>query len=202
MSLLPPISTGSAKFDEIGKTYTGDLIEIGDEHQATEYGTSEPAFWDRERTRPKMQRRFLIQTTADPTIPGDDGVRAIYAVIDGKHGSLYQAIHEALRGATALGGTLSVTFTGHDPESKNPQNPRKVYTASYQAGPLLADNTAAASQTPQQSAPATAAAPEPEADVWAGAGAPPAGITPEAWAGMDDATKKAILAAQGGQAPF
>lgn len=202
MSLLPPISTGSAKFDEIGKTYTGELLEIGDEHQTTEYGTSEPAFWDRERTRPKMQRRFLIQTAADPTIPGDDGVRAIYAVIDGKHGSLYQAIHEALRGATALGGTLSVTFTGHDPESKNPQNPRKVYTASYQAGPLLADNPAPAPAAQQQAADAAAPAAEAQPDVWAGAETPPAGITPEAWAGMDDATKKAILAAQGGTAPF
>lgn len=195
MSLLPPMSRTSAKFDVPGKTYAGTLVEIGDEQQASTYdpnGPGKPAFWDDEKTRPKMQRRFLIQCQPDPAIDGDDGMRAIYAVIDSKHGSMYAAIHNALATATATGGTLSVTFTGTDPLSKNPANPRKLYSATYSdptPGQILGGQQPAAAD--QQAAPATQAA----AAVEAPAG-PPAGITAEAWAAMDSATQQAILAAQ------
>lgn len=198
MSLLPPLSTNSAKFDVIGKTYTGRLVEIGDEHQASTFdpnGPGKPAFWDDEKTRPKMQRRFVIQGTPDPSVNGDDGVRAVYAVIDGKDGSLYRAIYDAIKNASALGGTLTVTFTGTDPLSKNPANPRKLYSAVYvdaTPGQILGGNPA-----PAPAAPAPAAAP-------AAPAGPPPGIDPAAWAAMPAATQAAILAATAGtdQPPF
>ena len=193
MSLLPPISRTNAKFDIPGKTYSGTLVEIGDEQQSSTYdptGPGKPAFWDDEKTRPKMQRRFLIQCAPDPTIEGDDGSRGIYAVVDSKHGSMYAAIHEALKTASALGGTLKVTFTGTDPLSKNPANPRKLYSATYAdptPGQVLGGGQATAAQTA-----AGAAAPVAEA-VDEG---PPAGITAEAWAAMPPETRAAIAAAQ------
>lgn len=184
MSLLPPLSTSSAKFDVPGKSYSGKLLSIGDEQQSSTYdpnGPGKPAFWDDEKTRPKMQRKFVIQGAPDPAVADDDGVRALYAVVDGKNGSMYQAIWEALKGHDALGGTLSVTFTGTDPLSKNPKNPRKLYTASYVGAGLLGDTAAATQQ---------AAAAEPDQD------GPPEGITDVAWNAMDAATKSAILASQ------
>lgn len=231
MSLLPPLATKSAKFETPGTTYSGTLVEIGDEQQASTYdpnGPGKPAYWDDEKTRPKMQRRFLIQCAPDPAIEGDDGMRALYPTVDSKQGGLYHAIYEALKGQSSLGGTLTVTFTGYDPLSKNPQNPRKLYTASYAPGPLLGDGAPApapaAPAAPAPAAaqqyqpapggpaaapgwPAAAAAPAaqapaaaPAAPAPAAPAGPPPGITDAAWAAMDEQTKQAILAAN--QPPF
>lgn len=207
MSLLPPISTRSAKFEMPGTTVTGKLLEIGDEEQATIYDgvrkepTDKPAFWDEERTRPKMQRRFLVQCQPDPNIEGDDGRRAIYAIVMGKPGSLYKAIYDALAQATALGGILSVTYTGDDPNSQGTV-PRKLYTATYQAPGLMGGQP---QQQATQQQPAQGTPGGPAATDWpATQGGPqrPATITEAAWAQMDDATKAAVAASQAGQPPF
>lgn len=189
MGLLPTLNTPGLKFTEPGTTYTGKLLEIGEEQQARKYspdGDGGPDYWDEEKTRPKMQRRFLLQCEPDPTVAGDNGERAIYAIISGKPGGMYAALNKALENATAVGGQLTVTFTGTDPESKNPQNPRKLYTASY-VEPTLGAQMAASNSTPP-TAPAAPAA--------GGELVKPDNFPQAAWDGLTDEAKKAVLAQQ------
>lgn len=200
MGLLPPIGAKSAKFETPGDTVSGTLLEIGDEQQARKYsptGDGGPDFWDDEKTRPKMQRKFVVQSTPDPVDPEDDGVRNIWAVVAGKPGGLYAAINDAVKNATALGGTLTVVFTGTDPQSKNPANPRKLYAASYTdptPGQLLGGAApAAAAPAAQQPAAAT---PPPAAPAAPAGVQRPHTITEAAWAAMDAATQAAVAGAQ------
>lgn len=194
MGLLPPLATSSAKFENIGDTVSGELVEIGEPFQETEYQKTTPAYWDDEKTRPKQGIRFMVKCA--PVDAEDDGMRAVYATISPKMGGLYWAINTALKDATAIGGILTITFTGHDPASKNPANPRKLYTAVYQPPGLMAGAppaAPAAQQPPVQQAPPPAA--QPAAPPAAPAG-PPAGITAEAWAAMAPETQQAILASR------
>ena len=134
MALLPPLTIPALKFETPGTTHRGVLTEIGEPIQARKYsptGDGGPDFWDEEKTRAKMQRRFLLQCQPDLTVPGDTGVRALYAIVSGKPGGMFWALNTALEQANDLGGQLTITFTGFDPESKNPQNPRKIFAASY-----------------------------------------------------------------------
>ena len=200
MGLLPALKTPGLKFAEPGTTHTGTLLEIGPEHQARTYnpvGPGKPAFWDDANTRPKMQRKFTLKTNLrDPEIEGDDGTRGLFAIVDGKPGSLYYAIDKALKGANRLGGQLTVVFSNYDPESKNPQNPRKLYDATYVEpglGQVLNGGgtaTAAAQSAPAAQASSVATMTEPASDDV------PTGFTAEQWAGMPEATKAAIRAAQ------
>lgn len=155
MALMAPVTSSSLKFETPGTTHVGKLLEVGEPQQQTEYNSQEPSFWDKERTRPKMQVRIKLET-AERDGDTDNGVRALYATVQGKQGSLYRAINDALSKAERLGGTLTVTYTGNDPDSKNPANPRKLYTASYQE-PSLGQQMTSASQ------PAAAAAQPPAA---------------------------------------
>lgn len=131
-----PRASHSWKFTTPGDTHTGTITEVGDARQMTEFGSNEPAFWDREKTRPKMQVAVTLETAErDPQDASDTGKRTLWVVEDGRSGSILsairQAVHQAGAGTIDIGGQLTVTFSGFDPNSKNPQNPRKVYTASY-----------------------------------------------------------------------
>lgn len=193
MALLPPMSTASLKFPEVGTTHTGKLLEIGEPQQETEYradGQGPPAFWDDERTRPKMQIRVLIETAPDPAVAGDDGRRALYATVRSTPGSMYAVLNKAFETASALGGQLTVTYTGDDPESKNPKNPRKLYAATYVEPTLGAQMSQAAAPA---AAPAPAAATPPPA---APVETIPAPWTAEQWATFTPEQKQAILAQQ------
>lgn len=193
MALLPPLSTPGLKFTEVGTTHTGKLIEISQPEQSREYSPDGPgdlAFWDRERTRPKMQVRFTLECAPDPTVAGDDGRRTIYAVVSGKPGGMYAVLNKALEKATSLGGQLTIRFTGTDPESKNPANPRKLYEASY-VEPSLAEQMGG--QQPDheaQGAPTPQAATPPAADTI------PAPWTAEQWGAFTDEQRAAILGTQ------
>ena len=131
-----PRASHSWKFTTPGDTHTGTITEVGDARQATEFGSNEPAFWDREKTRPKMQVAITLDTTErDPQDANDTGKRTLWVVEDGRSGSILSAIRQAVAqvnaGTIDIGGQLTVAFSGFDPNSKNPANPRKVYTASY-----------------------------------------------------------------------
>jgi hypothetical protein len=84
---------------------------------------------------------------------------------------------EAVGAETPLpGGFLALTFTHLDPESKNPQNPRKLYAAKYQAP---APGQGAFTQPAAQPAPAA----EPQYNQWNPAPEQPApAAAPPAWA--------------------
>lgn len=131
-----PRASHSWKFTNPGDTHTGTITEVSDARQATEYGSNELAYWDKERTRPKMQVAVTLDTTErDPQDANDTGKRTLWVVEDGRSGSILsairQAVHQAGAGTIDIGGQLTVAFSGFDPNSKNPANPRKIYSASY-----------------------------------------------------------------------
>ena len=170
-----PRASHSWKFTNPGDTHTGTITEVSDARQATEYGSNELAYWDKERTRPKMQVAVTLDTAErDPQDTNDTGKRTLWVVEDGRSGSILsairQAVHQAGAGTIDIGGQLTVTFSGFDPNSKNPANPRKIYAASYvppaPAGGMFTNQAAAqpvAAPAPAAPAPAPAAPAQPVA---------------------------------------
>lgn len=166
-----PRASHSWKFTNPGDTHTGTITEVSDARQATEYGSNELAYWDKERTRPKMQVAVTLDTAErDPQDANDTGKRTLWVVEDGRSGSILsairQAVHQAGAGTIDIGGQLTVAFTGFDPNSKNPANPRKIYSASYvppaPAGGMFTSQAPAPVAQPAAPAPA-APAPAPAA---------------------------------------
>lgn len=218
-----PRASHSWKFTNPGDTNTGTITEVSDARQATEYGSNELAYWDKERTRPKMQVAVTLDTTErDPQDANDTGKRTLWVVEDGRSGSILsairQAVHQAGAGTIDIGGQLTVTFSGFDPNSKNPANPRKIYAASYvppaPAGGMFTNQEPAqpvaqpaAAPVPAAPAPAPAApvAPAPVAQP-APAATPaaqpaPAPATPAPVPAVPDAVRQAVTALIGtGQA--
>ena len=163
-----PRASHSWKFTNPGDTHTGTITEVSDARQATEFGSNEPAYWDREKTRPKMQVAVTLDTTErDPQDANDTGKRTLWVVEDGRSGSILsairQAVHQAGAGTIDIGGQLTVIFSGFDPNSKNPANPRKVYSASYvppaPAGGMFTNQAPAQPVAPAPAAPAAPAQP-------------------------------------------
>lgn len=223
-----PRASHSWKFTNPGDTHTGTITEVSDARQASEFGSNEPAYWDREKTRPKMQVAVTLDTAErDPQDANDTGKRTLWVVEDGRSGSILsairQAVHQAGVGTIDIGGQLTVTFSGFDPNSKNPANPRKIYSASYvppaPAGGMFTNQApAAAPAAPAQPvaapvpaapapAPAAPAAPAPVAQPVAAPATPaPVPAVPDAvrqavtaliGTGQDDATIAATLAGTG-----
>lgn len=197
-----PRASHSWKFTNPGDTHTGTITEVSDARQATEFGSNEPAYWDREKTRPKMQVAVTLDTAErDPQDANDTGKRTLWVVEDGRSGSILsairQAVHQAGAGTIDIGGQLTVAFSGFDPNSKNPANPRKIYAASYvppaPAGGMFTN------QAPAQPAAAPAPAAQPVAPAPAQPVAAPA--TPAPVPAVPDAVRQAVTALIGtGQA--
>lgn len=149
-----------ATFTQPGATVAGTITEISDQKQATKWNPDKNAkreldFWP--SGDPVMEVWITVQTQErDPQDPEDTGLRAIVITVNQKPGGQLAAIMdacEAIGADTPLpGGFLALTFTHFDPESKNPQNPRKLYAAKYQA-------PAPGGGAFQQQAPAPQAAP-------------------------------------------
>lgn len=205
-----PRASHSWKFTNPGDTHTGTITEVSDARQATEFGSNEPAYWDREKTRPKMQVAVTLDTAErDPQDANDTGKRTLWVVEDGRSGSILSAIRQAVQQANAgtidIGGQLTVTFSGFDPNSKNPANPRKIYSASYvppapaggmftsQAPAQPAQPAAAPAQpvaAPVPAAPAPVAQPAPAA----APAQPVASATPAPVPAVPDAIRQAVTA--------
>lgn len=205
-----PRASHSWKFTNPGDTHTGTITEVSDARQATEYGSNELAYWDKERTRPKMQVAVTLDTAErDPQDANDTGKRTLWVVEDGRSGSILsairQAVHQAGAGTIDIGGQLTVAFSGFDPNSKNPANPRKIYSASYvppaPAGGMFTSQAPAqpvAQPAPAQpvAAPAPAAPAAPAQPAPAAAPAQPvaAPATPAPVPAVPDAVRQAITA--------
>lgn len=200
-----PRASHSWKFTNPGDTHTGTITEVSDARQATEYGSNELAYWDKERTRPKMQVAVTLDTAErDPQDSNDTGKRTLWVVEDGRSGSILsairQAVHQAGAGTIDIGGQLTVTFSGFDPNSKNPANPRKIYSASYvppaPAGGMFTNQApaqpAAAPAAPAPAAPAQPVAPAPAQPV--AAQPVPAPATPAPVPAVPDAVRQAVTA--------
>ena len=193
-----PRASHSWKFTNPGDTHTGTITEVSDARQATEYGSNELAYWDKERTRPKMQVAVTLDTAErDPQDANDTGKRTLWVVEDGRSGSILsairQAVHQAGAGTIDIGGQLTVTFSGFDPNSKNPANPRKIYSASYvppaPAGGMFTNQAPAQPAAP---APAQPAAPAPVAQP--APAAAPAQPVPAPVPAVPDAVRQAVTA--------
>lgn len=205
-----PRASHSWKFTNPGDTHTGTITEVSDARQATEFGSNEPAYWDREKTRPKMQVAVTLDTAErDPQDANDTGKRTLWVVEDGRPGSILsairQAVHQAGAGTIDIGGQLTVAFSGFDPNSKNPANPRKIYSASYvppaPAGGMFTNQAPAqpvAQPAPAQpvAAPAPAAPAAPAQPAPAAAPAQPvaAPATPAPVPAVPDAVRQAVTA--------
>lgn len=201
-----PRASHSWKFTNPGDTHTGTITEVSDARQATEYGSNELAYWDKERTRPKMQVAVTLDTTErDPQDSNDTGKRTLWVVEDGRSGSILsairQAVHQAGAGTIDIGGQLTVAFSGFDPNSKNPANPRKIYAASYvppaPAGGMFTNQAPAqpVAQPAVAPAPAAPAAPaQPVAPAPAAQPAAPAPATPAPVPAVPDAVRQAVTA--------
>ncbi|MHC6592401.1 hypothetical protein [Arthrobacter sp. C152] len=130
-----------AKFATPGATVAGTITEISDQKQATKWNPDPKApreldFWP--SGDPVMEVWITVQTQdRDPQDPEDTGQRTIVVTVNQKAGGPLAAIIDACEQAGVEsplpGGFLALTFTQFDPESKNPQNPRKLYAAKYQA---------------------------------------------------------------------
>lgn len=210
-----PRASHSWKFTNPGDTHTGTITEVSDARQATEYGSNELAYWDKERTRPKMQVTVTLDTAErDPQDSNDTGKRTLWVVEDGRSGSILsairQAVHQAGAGTIDIGGQLTVAFSGFDPNSKNPANPRKIYSASYvppaPAGGMFTSQAPAQPVAQPAPAPATPAAPAPAPVAQPAAPAPAAQpvaapATPAPVPAVPDAVRQAVTALIGtGQA--
>lgn len=212
----------SCKFKTPGETHTGVITEISDRMPVTKYGTTDPDYWP--DGSPKQQVVITLATDErDPEDPNDTGERSLWVTESRKAGTILAAIIQATRQANAkleIGGTLSVSFTGHDQNSKNPAQPRKLYAATYQppaagggmfeqqpAQPAPAASQPAAPQAaPQQQVPQTApvvnqqpAQTAPAAPAQQLSDATVTGIKGLIAAGLDDATISSSLTAAGNQ---
>lgn len=205
-----PRASHSWKFTNPGDTHTGTITEVSDARQATEYGSNELAYWDKERTRPKMQVAVTLDTAErDPQDANDTGKRTLWVVEDGRSGSILsairQAVHQAGAGTIDIGGQLTVTFSGFDPNSKNPANPRKIYAASYvppapAGGMFTSQAPATPAPAPAPAAPAAPAQPVAPAPVAQPAAPAPAAqpvaapATPAPVPAVPDAVRQAVTA--------
>lgn len=131
MSLFDSGSKG-IKFTNIGDEVTGTIAGVPFERQQTKFGTNEPDFWP--DSTPKMQILVPLKThMRDPNDVHDTGERTLYVA----SAAMKQAIGQAIRASGAQdlapGGTLTVKFIGHDAASKNPAQPKKLYSATYTA---------------------------------------------------------------------
>lgn len=171
-----------AQFPQPGATVAGTIKEISDQKQATKWNPDPKAkreldFWP--SGDPVMEVWVTVQTQdRDPQDPEDTGLRTIVVTVNQKQGGQLAAIIDACEAAGAEtplpGGFLALTFTHFDPESKNQQNPRKVYAAKYQAP---APGGGAFNQAPAQ-----ASAQQPHYNEWNPAPAQPQAQQPPAWA--------------------
>jgi hypothetical protein len=191
--LLMGTGAASAKFDHIGATVSGQVVRPPISRQQSKFGTRELEYW--KDGTPKMQIIVNIQTDQrDPGIADDDGVRAIY--IKGK--SLTEAVRNAVRAAGAkgieVGGTLTVTYSGDGAPTPGARPP-KQYSARYvppaaqPQGDWLVAGGGEVAPPVAQPAPVVAAPAQPA----------PQGIDPNVWAGLPEAQRQAIIAANSGQ---
>lgn len=181
----------SAKFDSIGKTVGGTVLE---DPVVTQQTTPEGKLKTWDDGNPMLQLVVTVQTDErDPQVNDDDGTRRIFI-----KGQMRNAVGQAVRQAGAkgidVGGQLYVTYSG-DGEKTNPAfSAPKQYTAKYtppvgDSGSFLGTEEPVA-QAASAGVPAQAAATSvPAQAVPTGL---PAGMTPEVWATLTPEAQAAL----------
>lgn len=211
----------AAKFETLGATVVGTIVEPPKAQQMTKYGTNEPDFWP--SGDPKMQIVVTIQTDLRDD-EKDDGKRRLYITP-----RMMPPVRDAVRRAGApgleVGGRITVKWVSGTGQGQG--NP-KVYAAEYSRPALDPDSLLNSNQqaggaqaapvvstspgqpvTHQQTAPQAQASPtmQPPTPAAQTPEAPP-GVDPAVWATMPDQQRQAVLAAMsastntGQQFPF
>jgi len=169
----------SVKFDTIGDTVIGTIVDEPKATQMNKYKTDEPAFW--KSGDPMMQVIVTIQTdNRDPGDPTDDGRRRLY-ITPRMMPPVREAIVKAGAKGLAIGGRIAVRWISGSGEGEG--NARQ-FAADYAApvvdpGSLLTGTPAAAPPPLQSAAPLSAAPTVPPVQA-ATTQAPPAMATPTA----------------------
>jgi hypothetical protein len=120
----------SAKFVVPGDYIAGGITTEPEAMQQRDFATGDPRTWD--DGTPRMQIKVVLDTgEIDPMVENDNGYRAIYL-----KGQMLAAVRSAVRKAgakgLAVGGHLTVTYTGNGEVIKRGFNPAKLYSAVYE----------------------------------------------------------------------
>jgi len=117
---VPSISFKDAP---IGATVSGKVTEAPVLVQSRDFDSGNPAFWPDGNPKMSVVTKLVLAT-------GEE--RGLWAA---KPSAMFAAIAEAQKTAGALiavGGTLTITFTGEKPNATNPRlNAQKLYTVTY-----------------------------------------------------------------------
>ena len=125
-SFLMASGAASAKFEAIGATVTGTVVDF-DMRDQTDFTTGKPLTWD--DGNPRKQLVVTLQTE-EQTEPDDDGKRRLF--IKGQmQGAVRDAVQKAGANGLAKGGTLTVQYYADGEQAKRGFNPPKLYRAKY-----------------------------------------------------------------------
>jgi len=142
---VPSISFKDAP---IGASVSGKVTEAPSLVQSRDFDTSQPAFWPDGGPKMSVVTKLVLPT-------GEE--RGLWAA---KPSAMFAAIAEAQKSAGALiavGGTLTITFTGEKPNATNPRlNAQKLYTVTYVPPNAFEAQQAAAPPAAPVAAPAQA----------------------------------------------
>ena len=121
---IPPV-----RFAAKGAKVSG-IVTAMEKQQQRNLDTGEPMCW--EDGNPKWQIVITLQTSErDPEIPGDNGLRKLYA-----KGQMQAAIRDAVRASGHIGtlvrGVLVVQYYADGEASKRGFNPPKQYRARFE----------------------------------------------------------------------
>ena len=125
---VPSLSWKNAK---IGDSVTGIVTKAPQMVQARDFDTGKPAFWPaaegQTQGNPKMAAVVTMRRV------DTEELVSVWAV---KPSAMFTAIAEAQQKfgrRIEPGGTLTLSFTGEKPNTKNPRlNPQKLYSADYE----------------------------------------------------------------------
>ncbi len=151
--------------------YTGLKLLEATKKPAYEYDPSKPNNRGAQKFWPDgnpVENVWLTVQTDQRADQDDDGRRVL--VLDSKN--KLNAVQDAVResgGDFAANGTLDIEWYGNDPQSKNPDNPAKLYRARWTAPTF---NDALGQGGWGQPAPAPQAAPAPAQGGWGQQAAP------------------------------
>lgn len=209
----------SASFPDgaYGTVVGGRIVRPPQIMQQRDYTTGDPIVYP-DSGQPAMQLVVHVQTDLrDPTIPDDDGVRALYI-----KGQMRAALIEALKAtgtkSPTTGGELYMRYERDEPvtlKNGRPGNAQKIYKGKYV--PALNTATSEFLTDPAAASPA-AGSPAPTADdMRAGARLEtqaasfraltcPQGVDPARWAVMNEGQRRQMYEALGlpvhGEPPF
>lgn len=113
----------------VNATFRLTILEQAKALQSVDFETQKPAFWDEEKTKPKMCAVLNVRVEAGPHSVGE--LRSIWAQIPS---NLFIALRDAQKAAEtkfAEGGTLHLRFIGEEPHKRKDWNAIKQYQARY-----------------------------------------------------------------------